>query len=97
MNGRKSSPWVVGLAIAALAAVLLVGYAGLYWLRLPYGKLDELTVKTIFVGREPDTLGLEFPTTVETRFFRPAVLIHQWLHVESLGSRMHHDNPYYHP
>ena len=80
---RKTSLLSTGLAVAAVVGVLLAGYFGAYWWRLPDAYPDQASAKTW----EPGTVNLDFPSEVETFLFTPAVWIHQRTHWKGFDLR----------
>ena len=75
---RKGSPWAVALTVAGLLVVLVAGYAGLYWWRLPYAFVWPT------YGNEID---VRFPSRFETEVFAPTVWVHSRIHLDSLIKR----------
>ena len=85
--GRKSSPWATGLAAAGLLAVLLVGYVGAYWSRLPCAiYIPSGSTGTVY-GQVIGERNLYFPSTFESVAFSPASWMHERVHEESLLAR----------
>jgi hypothetical protein len=67
---RKSSAWALGLGVAGLLAVLLVGYVAAYWWRLPTMGLRYNMISP------PQREDMQFQTSIERWLFAPAKALH---------------------